>query len=298
MLINIQDDILKINQLGLLDLLLKDKTTKKNIMWATDAYNSFGEKYKKNQEITSKAITRSTDVIKTRARKALEHQEKRTKKRAEVFTPLWIVNKMNNYADEEWFGKKDIFNKDNKIEFPKDKNWKDYIASTRLEITCGEAPFLATRYDVETGEYIPIKDRIGILDRKLRVVNENAITEKEWIEWANKALQATYGYEFQGDNLLIARVNILLTMEEYIIDKFKRKPTIEEYKTFIKVIVWNIWQMDGLTGTVPFYERKEYVQITLFDEYSEEDELIQKACRIYDWTKRKSIEFISLKKER
>ena len=46
--------------------------------------------------------------------------------------------------------------------------------------------------------------------------------------------------------------------------------------------------MDGLTGTVPFYERKEFVQITLFDEYSEDEELIQKACRIYDWNKKKS----------
>ena len=42
-----------------------------------------------------------------------------------------------------------------------------------MEITCGEAPYLVSRYDVVKGEIIPVEDRIGILDRKLRVINEN-----------------------------------------------------------------------------------------------------------------------------
>lgn len=67
-----------------------------------------------------------------------------------------------------------------------------------LEITCGEAPFLVSRYDVETGEAIPVPERIGLLDRKLRVVNENVQTEEEWLKWAFREFWATYGYEFQG----------------------------------------------------------------------------------------------------
>ncbi|MCR4947448.1 MAG: hypothetical protein K5929_10945 [Lachnospiraceae bacterium] len=78
-------------------------------------------------------------------------------------------------------------NKDNvpteHIDFKKPTDWKKYVDSRRLEITCGEAPYLVSRYDVETGEYIPIPKRIGILDRKLRVVNENAVDEKEWLKW-------------------------------------------------------------------------------------------------------------------
>ena len=47
---------------------------------------------------------------------------------------------------------------------------------------------------------IPINCRIGILDRKLRVVNENTDTEEDWMNWCIRAFQSVYGYEFQGDN--------------------------------------------------------------------------------------------------
>ena len=40
MIINIQDDILKLHAMGLLDGMLLDKTTKQHIMWATGAYAS------------------------------------------------------------------------------------------------------------------------------------------------------------------------------------------------------------------------------------------------------------------
>lgn len=43
----------------------------------------------------------------------------------------------------------------------------------RLEISCGEAPYLVSRYDSVTGKTIKIKNRIGLLDRKLRIVSEN-----------------------------------------------------------------------------------------------------------------------------
>jgi len=38
MVINIQDDILELHTMGLLDRILQDKTTKRHILWATDAY--------------------------------------------------------------------------------------------------------------------------------------------------------------------------------------------------------------------------------------------------------------------
>ena len=41
-IINIGDDILRLSSLGLLNNLLADKTTKKNLMWATDAYRELG----------------------------------------------------------------------------------------------------------------------------------------------------------------------------------------------------------------------------------------------------------------
>lgn len=308
MIINIQDDILKIHALGLLDRMLADKTTKRNIMWATDAYSSLGIKYERNEEITSSLITGSNaSVIKTRARKAMEQQTERTKQHAEVFTPLWVCDKMNSYADEVWFGEKDIFCKEGKptsrVIFQEEEDWKRYVDSRRLEITCGEAPYLVSRYDVETGEMIPITKRIGILDRKLRVVNENADTEAKWLQWVERAFQATYGYEFQGDNLLIARVNLLMTFEEYLQDRWQRKPTIEEYRKIVKVIVWNVWQMDGLIGTIPYGTAEEaYHQMNLMEllgmDIDNKEENKQPRCRIFDWRgSGSSIEFLSLQRK-
>ena len=307
MVINIQDDILKISSLGLLGKILQDKTTKKNIMWATDAYGELGREYSRDEEIREELISgHNASVIKTRARKAMEAQSDRTKAHGEVFTPLWVCNMMNNHIDEVWFGRPDVFNKEGEptehIEFKKATDWKKYVDSRRLEITCGEAPYLVSRYDVETGEYIPIPKRIGILDRKLRVVNENAADEKEWLKWVTRAFQATYGYEFQGDNLLIARVNLLMTYDDYLQERWKRKPEAAELSKLINVIAWNIWQMDGLTGTIPYSKAQEkFQQMTLFDMFGDgtesEPENRQPLCRIYDWRADNSLEFQSLQRK-
>lgn len=303
MIINIQDDILKLHAMGLLDGMLLDKTTKQHIMWATGAYASLGERYEYNGEITPDLITgEHVSVIKTRARKAMEQQSARTRQHAEVFTPLWMCRMMNDYADEVWFGAKEVFFKDGTptaaVEFPKGKRWERYVDSRRLEITCGEAPYLVSRYDVETGEAIPIRERVGLLDRKLRVVGENTQTEAEWLEWAARAFWATYGYEFQGDNVLIARVNLLMTFEEYLQERWKRKPTRAEYEKIANIITWNIWQMDGLTGTVPYGTPEEQFQqmdlFGMFEESSNEDKKKRPPCLVHNWTGGGSVEFLSL----
>ena len=73
MIINIGDDILRLHRLGLLDIILEDKTTKRNIMWATDAYAERGELFERNAEITPGLVTGdNAGLIKTRARKAFE----------------------------------------------------------------------------------------------------------------------------------------------------------------------------------------------------------------------------------
>ena len=308
MIINIGDDILRLQSLKLLGKLLVDKTTKKNIMWATDAYKGKSGDYERNKEMTEALITgRNADVIKTRARKAMEQQSERTKQHAEVFTPLWIVQKMNDHADEVWFGCPNVFFQDGtpteRVSFPKEKTWQSYVDSRRLEITCGEAPYLVTRYDVETGEAIPIKQRVGILDRKLRVVTENALSESEWLKWAYRALEATYGYEFQGDNVLIARVNLLMTFEEHLRARWNRKPTASEYSQAANIIAWNVWQMDGLAGTIPYCKAEESKQLSMF-EWLELEERIREAadtqphCQIYNWRAREPLEYLSLQQGR
>ena len=76
LLIHIQDDIVRLQHCGLLDRMLRDKTTKNNIMWATDAYAHYGHDYERNEEIHSHLITgENIDIIKTRSlsSRAAEH---------------------------------------------------------------------------------------------------------------------------------------------------------------------------------------------------------------------------------
>lgn len=290
--------------------LLQDKTTKKNIIWATNTFEHFGREFDDKSEITE-IIFQSGFRLMPRVLKSQEAQLDRTRKKAEVFTPGWIVNEMNNYLDQEWFQRKDVFNIEKgetweavreKINFPEGKNWKKYILSRRLEITCGEAPYLVSRYDVSTGEKIDIINRIGILDRKLRVVNENTWTKDEWIKWATRAIESTYGFEYQGDNLLIARVNILMTFVEYFEDRWKEEVDKKTLRHLANIISWNIWQMDGLTDMVPFGAAKEDIrQMNFFDLLSggleEEDGEETTYCRIKDWRGNKSYLFIDYKEK-
>ena len=294
--------IKELHELGLLEKLLKDKTTNENIVWATDAYVDLGDGFGRTDHISiDHLIETNFSLIQNRSSKNSDEQIDRTRQHAEVFTPFWIVNMMNNFADEEWFGKKDVFNINSiptmHIDFPKDKTWQSYIDSNRLEITCGEAPFIVSRYDVELGDTIPVKRRIGILDRKLRVVNENTINENDWYEWAIKAFQSVYGYEFQGDSLLIARINLLMTFKDHMIEKWNREPLIDEYRKIANIIAWNIWQMDGLTGTIPYSAKQEDNEQLAFDLFSDNEEAKEEkkpGCRIYDWHSNNSIDFSSL----
>ena len=292
MIAGIQDEILRLHAMGLLDRLLADKTTKAHILWGTDAYETRGPEYRRNHQMTPALITgENADVIKTRARKALEQQTERTRRHAEVFTPLSLCARMISDADAAWFGTADKFLPDQPVRFTKKMTWKHYVDSRRMEITCGEAPYLVSRYDACTGEAIPIRHRIGVLDRKLRVVNENTTDEEEWLTWALRAFQATYGYEFQGDNLLIARVNLLMTYEEYLYARWKRKPTPDEYRTIVNTITWNLWQMDGLTGHIPYCREDDWQETNLFEnpETVTEELPQQPACRIYDWRRQNSL---------
>lgn len=299
MKIRIQDDIKKLNDLGLLEKLLKDKTTKRNIIWATNDYTAYGTAFGRENEIKLPQIIGS-ELIKSRAQKDSDLQSNRTKKHAEVFTPVWICNKMNNHVDDDWFGYSGAFNDGEtptkKVLFPEGRPWQDYVNSKRLEITCGEAPFLVSRYDAATGEIIEIENRIGILDRKLRIINENAESEEEWLEWVIKAYQNSYGYEFQGDSLLIARINMLMSFIEYMLYRWKREPSKKELSKVLNIILWNIWQMDGLTGTVPYGKPEErFEQISMFpipQQISINDDIFKHPpCRIFDWRANKSVLF-------
>lgn len=267
----------------ILEILLKDHTTstpeiQHNIFWATKDYEYLGEGFQEKDEIRYEHIC-DNSIIVPRVLKSKNQQTNRSKEMAEVFTPSWICNAQNNLIDDAWFGRKGVFNTEHanldgthtwtanpdKIVFPEDKKWQDYVRENRLEITCGEAPYLVSRYDTTTGEAIPIANRIGLLDRKLRVVNENTETTGEWLNAAQDAFKSIYGYEWQGDNLLLARESLLYTFQEYYQYKFDKLPLTSSLKYIAYIISWNLWQMDGLKCVVP-YSCQDIITFGLFGE--------------------------------
>ena len=296
---------------AVLDTLLKDKSTGKNIIWATDPPEELQtvmyEPVTDRSQITAQQLGLTHyEVVLPRMMKQTDTQQQRTRKKGEVFSPAWVCNKMNNALDADWFGAlraeesagqftvelpqgwKTV---ETPVQFPVCKGrtpaWVQYVQSRRLEVTCGEAPFLASRYDAATGEMIPVARRIGILDRKLRVVSENAATEDEWRKYATHAVQSTYGYEYQGDNLLLARVNLLLTYAEHLQARWQRKPAKEELQPIANIISWNLWQMDGLHLSVPGGKpQPEAEQLDLFSIFgAAEPQPPTVSCKVKNWRK-------------
>jgi hypothetical protein len=165
---------------------------------------------------------------------------------------------MLNDIDNDYFGKS-VFNTEiekgyitstDKIPFKNKEDFLEYIKRNAIEITCGEGPFIVSRYDTTTGEMIPVKDRIGYFDRKLRTIYENTEDEDEYEDLVITALKHSYGYEYQIDNLLICRENIL----ESILENKEYKFGIKYFKKMseiTEIICWNFFQMDGLKYTIP-----------------------------------------------
>ena len=297
--IDIREDYL-LKKDSLLDILLQDKTTGNTILWATDSYEQKGKKFASFAPITSDLVTgKNSKLIQPRSVKCKEEQLLRTRDKAEVFTPLSIVKQMNDACDTKRITK---------------NNWQEYVALLKLEITCGEAPFIVSRYDPvsDKQELLPLVERVGFLDKKLSYVSKYCNTQDEWIKWAKIAFQSSYGYEWQGDNLLIARENLLYSFIDYYQDKFTEIPSIELQKEIAEIIVWNIFQMDGLKYVIPMSCKTEKVTIkgaeTLFGK--EDDQVVEKPCagcenktaknhngtyvRIMNWKEDKVIRFVDI----
>lgn len=288
----------------LLNILLIDRATGKNIIWATDSYQNLGDKYAPAKQILPDLVTgENGELIQPRAAKSREEQRRRTKDKGEVFTPIEIVAKMNNAVDKAC-----------KISAANPNDWQRYVREPILEITCGEAPFMVTRYNsaVHARKVQDIDKREGFLDRKLQVVTEYCSTPKKWLYWAKQAFKASYGYEWQGDNILIARENLLYTLIDNYKKLFGNPPSLSVQYNFAEIISWNIFQMDGLKYVIPMSCKKEKHIIlgerTLLEEtpdieelrdckgclYNQPDKHTGKYAKVMDWEAKKPIRFVDL----
>lgn len=240
------------------------------IIWATDDYLDHGEGYFFGDEIRPESITglKNMTILPRRLKKS-EEQRNRSRNMAEVFTPSWVCNAQNNAIDEQWFGRRNVFNIPSEDghsweatpeigEYPRNKTWKKYVRSIRLEIACGEAPYLFSRYDSTTGEFFRPESnlRVGMFDRKMRLVSENAVEQPsqptaQWLNWALIALKSVYGFEYQGDSLYLARRELLMSYVDYYRARWNREPDRPMLKNIAEIISWNLWQMDGFTYRIP-----------------------------------------------
>ena len=281
----ISSDVQETNLLKLmpsvLDILLVDRTTstssrKRNIIWANDNYLRHGQNYAATNQIKPALITGIMGhIIQPRALKSAELQKKRTKFKAEVFTPTWIIKKQNDVLDQVYV----------------DDDLSTYVKRIWLEITCGEAPYMASRYSMETGEIISLPNRVGFVDRKLTRINAEIDDKAEWQTLVEHAYKSSYGFEWNGDSLLLARENLLYTYRDYFYDKWKKEPTQILFESIAKIISYNVFQMDGLKYVVPLSAKKEKLimsQLSIFEPEPEEEWLITKGkrVRIMNWDTR------------
>ena len=214
------EDVEFVLKYGLLNCLLKDRTTGKNIIWATGGADE-------KEEIRIGDVKKR---IRPRWIKDKEARKQRTRSDAEVFTPSAICREMVKALEEAGFN-------------PEEAS----LTSTCLEITCGEAPFIASRYDMETGDTIGVKERFGLLDKKLRRAGKDGQTLEEYKGLALSALKSVYGYEFQGDSLFLGRLNVLMDFVEHWKEEWRTEPDSGSLEEAAEAVSWNFWQMDGLS---------------------------------------------------
>lgn len=259
----------------ILKLLLKDRTTKRHIVWGTSSYDYLGKGFESYSPITVKQLTTYHKLIQPRSEKTRSEQKARTKVNAEVFTPTWLVKKQTDFAEEDLL----------------DLSLEDYTDQRWLEITCGEAPYIVTRYDAVSGELLPLSSRVGFLDRKLARISEAVASEGQWLTLVKKAYQASYGYEWQGDSLLLARENLLLTFEDYYEAKFAKKASLADLKEIATIISYNLFQMDGLNYISPSKNSQAgSKQLSLFDDIDILDK-VEIKTQIKNWKTKNMLGF-------
>src|SRR5699024_1080071 len=198
----------------------------------------------------------------------------RQRNRAEVFTPSWVIKLQVEAALEDM----------------KELPIQDFIQTKWIEITCGEAPYMVNRYDMETGDVIPLNKRSGFIDVKFKRLNKEIEIEDEWVELALEIYKASYGYEYQGDSLLLARENLILTFIDNYFYMFGAFPDDKLLLEITRIVSFNVFQMDGLTYEIPYTDGgfQEYgTQLNLFEEVKIEERSKPKLAKIKLWSQDK-----------
>lgn len=156
---------------------------------------------------------------------------------------------------------KSITNEDKIDELSIEDNfWEEYVQFVMLEADCGTSDYLCQRYDNETNELIPVQDRQGFLDKRLRSIFENASNYK-WFPWVKKAYQNIYSYDASGDNVYISRKKMLDTFVDACRHYKNVMPGNNELHQIAIILSYNIWQMDRETCRINKDANSPYANI-------------------------------------
>lgn len=292
--------------------LLMDRTTRRNLIWGTDDLKYLGAGWRKEQELQEETafgealrlVVPGTDRLGPRAG---AKKAGRQKEGPQVLSAA-EANRRNNARDEQWFGQSSVFNsvwgdtwitRAEPVRFParKNRSWHQYIDARFLEKDFAVPQCLVSRFDAASGGLIPRGDRIGVLDRKLRIAAEQA-PAAEWAKWAFRALESCYGYAYRGDDVAAARIDVLLTLRKAFAAALGREPDAREWRRAARIASWNLWQMDGKTGTIPYGKpMSAATQIEMFRLLEDRRRgVLQPDCRVMDWRAGKSVPYREMEK--
>lgn len=177
--------------------------------------------------------------IHPRVAKPPAEQAQRSRESAEIFTPAWVCKAQIDLVEGAAGGA-----------LP--------LPAPFLEVACGEAPYLTTRYDAVSGKFLAPGERVGVLDRKLAQLPG---PEAAWEAGALRALQVCYGYELRGDSLALARANLVASLGEHYTSRFAAPAPARLLIAAAQIAGRNLWQMAGppQQGRVYDWERGQEV---------------------------------------
>lgn len=194
-------------------------------------------------------------------------------------------NRKLNTLDAAWFGHEPAFNEESAqgwqtlsepVAFDDPFHWKKYVTRPVFLFQAGHGQALVFRPFAQGAEPMQYGKRMGILDRRLRIISENTREESEWLRWAESALQSLYGTDVSPLAIFQARLSALVAVREAYAQRFGGQLPVREEKYMVTTLCWNLFQMDPRTGcSFPVEEKPAPVQLSLFEapgtQFSEAD---------------------------
>ena len=184
-------------------------------------------------------------------------------------------NRKLNSLDAAWFGHEPAFNTESAsgwqtlsepVAFDDPFHWKKYVIRPVFLFQAGRGQALVFRPFALGAQPMPYEKRMGILDRRLRIISENTREESEWLRWAESALQSLYGTDSSPLSIFQARLSAIMAVREAYAQRFGAQLPVREEKYMVTTLCWNLFQMDPVTGcSFPVEEKPAPVQLSLFE---------------------------------